>query len=134
MTKVVVTVEVNQAEYDKVHGPGTEFWRHIMAKELCGTIEKEQQAKEDYKRTIARMALLMRLWMRSERRFYDWSDKGWLTLTWKGRRFARLVAEWNGISLGVQGIVGAEAIEEIAWQPYWPERRVVGIMLGARMP
>jgi len=81
MTKVVVTVERRpRAEYDKVYGPGTEFWEKIfMARRaMRGPLRRNRRQSRIIRKTIARMALLTRLWMRSERRFHDWSDKGWL--------------------------------------------------------
>src|SRR5882672_10879038 len=113
MTKVVVTVEVNQAEYDKVHGPGTEFWETYHGpRSYAWTIEKEQQAKEDYKKNHSENGIADSVVDALREAFYDWSDKGWLTLSVEGKTICKACGgvEWH--KPWCASIVGAEAIED----------------------
>lgn len=97
MTKVVVTVEVDQAEYDRAYGPGTEFWEKYHGKaSYAWTSKTEQKAIEDYKKNHSENGVADAIVDALREAFYDWSDKGWLTLSVEGKTVCKVCGGVEG--------------------------------------
>ena len=71
MTKVVVTIELDNEAYDKKHGPSSEYWEKYNHGREYKSLEGE--ALKDMIVEILREG------------FYDWASKEWLRLTLDGK-------------------------------------------------
>lgn len=113
MTKVVVTIEVDQVEYDKVYGPGTEFWeKYHGPRSYAWTPGKEQKAKEDYKKNHSENGIADTVVDALREAFYDWASKGWLTLSVEGKAVCKVCGGCDSHKPWCASIVGAEASPE----------------------
>ena len=113
MTKVVVTVEVDQVEYDKEYGPGSEWWEKCNGKAgYAWTVEKEQKAIQGYKKNHSENGVADAVVDALREAFYDWSNKGWLTLSVEGKTVCKVCGGCDSHKPWCASIVGAEASEE----------------------
>jgi len=113
MTKVTVTVEVDQVEYDKVYGPGTEWWeKYHGQRNYAWTHAKEQEAIEGYKKNHSENGVADTVVAALREAFYDWSDKGWLKLSVEGKTVCKACGGVEGHKAWCASIVGAEASPE----------------------
>ena len=84
MTKVVVTIELDNVEYDKAYGPGSEFWEKY-------NLDREYKSLEG-------QALRHNIVEILSEGFYDWDKHGWLTLTIDGKAVRKCCGTVEGDS------------------------------------
>lgn len=89
MTKVTVEIELDNVEYDKAHGPGSEYWaRHgiVWSKTAGPRGDGDYVPKPDSEyKSLEGEALVASIIDILGEGFYDWQSKGWLKLAIDGK-------------------------------------------------
>ena len=100
MVKIMVEIELDQASYDKVYGPGSEFW----------TKYHPDQDPGEYKSLEGQGLESMVVEVLTEG-FYDWDSKGWMKLVVNGKPCCKLCGRTEGHKDWCPVIAGPEASE-----------------------